>query len=164
MYNHSEPNWAEDEILMYADTYGVGDYTKFICLKPDGSQSPQIKTYGKYTVAYPDIENTFGKKIVLLVEVKSRKEFYQSDGYLGLKLSSYNSYDIVQKNEKIPVRIVYLIGTKDDYELFWCKLSEIKKMETHQEFFKDTNDKESSKYIFFHSEQMNTEIDKLFRL
>jgi len=163
-YKFNKSNWAEDEIIRLSDFYGDGEYVKFVCLDSDGETVAQHKNYGKYLVAYPDIENKSENKgrLLLLIEVKSRREFYKHGGFLALKQRSFNSYDIVQRKEKVPVKIVYFIGDKDNYEIFWCRLSEIKKMETHREMFQDANDKNEEAYIFFHSEQLSQEMFSLF--
>jgi hypothetical protein len=163
-YDFDNSNWAEDEIVEMAEMFGVGKYIKFISFDGNGNHLPQSKKYGKYTVAYPDVENYSNGKLILLIEVKSRKEFYKNGGYLAIKSRSFNSYDIVQKNERVPFRVVYLIGNQENYDLYWCNLNDIKNMETHMESFQDLNDDKVFPYIFFHSSQMNTNLIEMFNL
>lgn len=164
-YNYNKTNWAEDEIIRLSEIYGVGEYIKYSLLdKNTGKSLPQTKTYGNKVVSYPDIENVDNKRLYLLIEVKSRGQFYKDNGYLAMKEYSYRNYLVVQEKEKAEVRFVYLIGDKSSYELFWGNFEYFNDFEKHKEYFQDINDSKSYIYWFFHSSQLRGDADQLFNL
>jgi len=164
-YNYEKENWAEEEIIRLSKTYGMGDFIKYIVKDGNtGKTLPQSKIYGTEKITYPDIENRVRNKIYLLIEVKSRSEFYKQNNYLALKEYSYINYSRVEKEEYVDVRVVYLIGKPSDYELFWMDFKMFREMEVHKEYFQDIYDSKPYVYNFFHSSQLSSDVDDLFNL
>ena len=162
-YDYSKPNWAEEEIKLLHKKYGDGNLVYFLRKNNIGNILPQTKDYGNDRfISYPDYENRNGDYLYMLIEVKSRSEFFKEKKYLGLKQRSFRHYQRVQKEENQGVRIVYLIGNKYDYELFWRELNAVLKMEYHMEMFKDYFDKREEPYYFFHSSQLDKNPENLF--
>jgi len=161
-YDYGRKNWAEEEILRLASLYGNGDYIQYVVLDENGNTLPQTKVYGLDKISYPDIENEIDGILYMLIEVKSRGQFYKDNKFLALKEFAYRNYKRVQNEEKSDVRVVYLIGNKEEYELFWMDFAMFDEMKKHKEYFQDINDKRASVYYFFHSSQLKTNAKNLF--
>lgn len=166
MYNYEKENWAEEKILSFSERYGTGKFVKFILRDKEGKSLTQVKYYDGKMVSYPDIENRDddGNTIYLLIEVKSRAWFYKYNEFLAIKEYSLRNYREVQKREGAEVRIVYLIGDENSYDLFWMNFDMLDKMETHREKWSDVNDTKSYVYNFFHSSQLRRDVVGLFEI
>ena len=150
-------NWAEREIMALSNRYGVGDFI-FI----DSAGRPQAKQYHGIWSSYPDIENKICGRLIMLIEVKSRKKFHQNNCFLGLKTRQLRSYKRVQNGENESVRIVYLIGNSRDYSIYWEFLNNIDVMEHYREKFQDSGDRKPDDYMFFHYSLMRDDLPGLF--
>jgi hypothetical protein len=141
-----------------------------------GKTLPQAKKYPNldFWVAYPDLEFYNENKLSLLVEVKGYTGYFNGrQNAIAMKLKSYKSYQIVEVQEKVDVRICFVIeDSSGEKKIFWESISKIKEMEnyidyhTHYEKDYETGEwkQKREKYVYWNSEDFRTDPQGLANL
>jgi hypothetical protein len=168
-YNMGNPiirkkHWAETliEKLLNKNNISSGEHWKYVEMyNENGDTKEQAKLYPApdYWASYPDFEKyTCDNFRVVMVEVKGYVDYFANrPDMLAIKQFQYNGYCKVQKNEKIEVRVVFVIYDEIfmTYKYYWEKLDEIKKMQKWYGAYNGVD------HIFWNCNSFRTDIENL---
>lgn len=136
---------------------------KFFEIYQDGKTISQAKDYGKGFVSYPDFEFYSNKKLLLLVEVKGYIGFFDNrENILAMRLRQLKSYKEVQKQEKVEVRLCFVIHNGIENIIYWESLRNIFGFSSTIEEYNINSVKE--KYVFWNCNNFRTDENNLSRL
>ncbi len=136
---------------------------KFFEVSENGTTSAQAKDYGNGFVSYPDFEFYSNKKLLLLVEVKGYLGFFDNrKNVLAMRLRQFRSYKEVQKQERVEVRLCFVISDNGKNTIYWQSLNNINKFEYGIEEYSINSVKE--KYIFWDCSDFKTDENNLSRV
>ena len=162
---------SESYLLNILKKYSkVGEW-KFFEVYKNGKEMPQAKNYGSGFVSYPDFELYSDKKLLLLVEVKGYNGFFEGrDSTVAMKFRCYKSYRQVRMNERVDVRICFVIKFEDGEKIiFWDSIDKISKYpkyiqkHTYNEYNHDTKEVETKTedFIYWNVEDFRTDEENI---
>jgi hypothetical protein len=123
---HPSETYVFSLLKKYSDDGKVWKF--FEHFDENGEPDAQAKFYPElgYWVAYPDFECYESDKLMLLVEVKGQKGFFDGeDGKIAMKYRSYKSYQKVSLAEDVEVRICFSVIYRGKNLIFWESLDSI---------------------------------------